>query len=51
MRWLGLLGMCSVCLIDDGMLIFCSVLCSEMAVKLVDEPFVSATDNLEEWAL
>ncbi|OSS45444.1 hypothetical protein B5807_10280 [Epicoccum nigrum] len=27
------------------------VLCSELAVKLVDEPFISATDDKEEWAL
>jgi hypothetical protein len=29
----------------------CSVLCSEMAVKLIDEPFISATDDKEEWTL
>ena len=28
-----------------------SVLCSEMAVKLIDEPFVSEADNKGEWAL
>ncbi|KAF2490447.1 hypothetical protein BU16DRAFT_494468 [Lophium mytilinum] len=27
------------------------VLCSEMAVKLIDEPFVASNDNKEEWAL
>ncbi|KAF2012799.1 hypothetical protein BU24DRAFT_374597 [Aaosphaeria arxii CBS 175.79] len=27
------------------------VLCSEMAVKMIDEPFISATDDKEEWAL
>lgn len=27
------------------------VLCSEMAVKLIDEPFVSEADNKDEWAL
>ncbi|PSN71009.1 hypothetical protein BS50DRAFT_271262 [Corynespora cassiicola Philippines] len=27
------------------------VLCGEMAVKLIDEPFISATDDKEEWAL
>ncbi|OCK79677.1 hypothetical protein K432DRAFT_426329 [Lepidopterella palustris CBS 459.81] len=27
------------------------VLCSEMAVKLIDEPFVSKADNKDEWAL
>jgi hypothetical protein len=29
----------------------CSVLCSELAVKLVNEPFIKATDNKDEWAL
>jgi hypothetical protein len=33
------------------MLIRCSVLCSELAVKLIDEPFISALDDKEEWAL
>jgi hypothetical protein len=28
-----------------------SVLCSEMAVKLIDEPFIKKTDDREEWAL
>lgn len=28
-----------------------SVLCSELAVKVIDEPFISATDDKEEWAL
>lgn len=28
-----------------------SVLCSEMAVKLIDEPFIKATDDKEEWVL
>ncbi|KAF2258660.1 hypothetical protein CC78DRAFT_586826 [Lojkania enalia] len=27
------------------------VLCSELAVRLIDEPFISATDDIEEWAL
>ncbi|KAF2114957.1 Pep3/Vps18/deep orange family-domain-containing protein [Lophiotrema nucula] len=27
------------------------VLCSELAVKLIDEPFISASDDTEEWAL
>ncbi|KAH6622436.1 Pep3/Vps18/deep orange family-domain-containing protein [Boeremia exigua] len=27
------------------------VLCSELAVKLVDEPFITAADDREEWAL
>lgn len=27
------------------------VLCSEMAVKMIDEPFISAADNRDEWAL
>lgn len=29
----------------------CSVLCSELAVKLIDEPFISAMDDRDEWAL
>jgi hypothetical protein len=28
-----------------------SVLCSEMAVKMIDEPFIAEGDNREEWAL
>jgi hypothetical protein len=28
-----------------------SVLCSDMAIKQVDEPFVSAKDNVDEWIL
>jgi hypothetical protein len=28
-----------------------SVLCSELAVKLIDAPFISAMDDREEWAL
>ena len=28
-----------------------SVLCGELAVKLVDEPFISATDDKDEWAV
>jgi hypothetical protein len=35
----------------DHMLTRCSVLCSELAVKLIDEPFVSAMDDKLEWAL
>jgi len=27
------------------------VLCGELAVKLVNEPFISATDDKDEWAL
>jgi hypothetical protein len=33
------------------MLTWTSVLCGEMAVKLINEPFISATDDKEEWAL
>ena len=33
------------------LLTLCSVLCSELAVKLIDEPFIGATDDKEEWAL
>jgi hypothetical protein len=28
-----------------------SILCSEYAIKRIDEPFVLPTDNLDEWAL
>ena len=35
----------------ECLLTMCSVLCSELAVKLIDEPFISATDDKEEWAL
>jgi hypothetical protein len=28
-----------------------SVLCGELAVKLVNEPFISATDDKDEWAV
>jgi hypothetical protein len=28
-----------------------SVLCSELAVKLINEPFIKSTDDKEEWAL
>lgn len=28
-----------------------SVLCGEMAVKLVNEPFIKATDDKAEWVL
>jgi hypothetical protein len=35
----------------DGLVAGSCVLCSEMAVRMVDEPFVTASDNREEWAL
>lgn len=28
-----------------------SVLCSEMAVKMIDSPFITSADDKEEWAL
>jgi hypothetical protein len=28
-----------------------SVLCSEMAVKMIDAPFITRADDREEWAL
>lgn len=28
-----------------------SVLCSELAVKLIDQPFITESDDREEWAL
>lgn len=33
------------------MLTLNSVLCSELAVKLVNEPFITASDDKDEWAL
>ncbi|KAK4985772.1 tethering complex subunit [Elasticomyces elasticus] len=35
----------------DGLVGGACVLCSEMAVKQIDEPFVLPTDNKDEWAL
>jgi len=28
-----------------------SILCGEFAIKIIDEPFVSETDDVDEWAL
>lgn len=28
-----------------------SILCGDFAIKLIDEPFVSDTDDSNEWAL
>ena len=35
----------------DGLVAGSCVLCSEMAVKLIDEPFVTAADDKTEWAV
>jgi hypothetical protein len=35
----------------DALVAGSCVLCSEMAVRMIDEPFVSAGDDREEWAL
>lgn len=35
----------------DGLVAGACVLCSELAVKRIDEPFVSAADSKDEWAL
>lgn len=35
----------------DGLVAGACVLCSEMAVRVVDEPFITAADNREEWAV
>ena len=35
----------------DGLVAGACVLCSEMAVRMVDEPFVGKADNAEEWAV
>lgn len=32
-------------------LTMCSILCGDYAIKRIDKPFVSATDDLNEWAL
>lgn len=35
----------------DGLVAGACVLCSEMAVKLIDEPFITKSDNAAEWAI
>ena len=35
----------------DGLVAGACVLCSDMAVKLIDEPFITKEDNREEWAV
>lgn len=35
----------------DGLVAGACVLCSEVAVRMVDEPFVTESDSREEWAL
>ena len=35
----------------DSLVAGACVLCSEIAVKKVDEPFVTAADKGDEWAL
>lgn len=40
-----------VCGVDVWLTCVCSVLCSEMAVKMIDAPFVTGADDLGEWAL
>lgn len=35
----------------DGLVAGACVLCSEMAVKLIDEPFITKADNAAEWAI
>jgi len=35
----------------DALVAGSCVLCSEMAVRMIDEPFVTASDDREEWAL
>lgn len=37
--------------VHHGQLMLCSVLCSEMAIKQIDEPFITAADDKNEWAL
>lgn len=33
------------------LLTICSILCSEFAIKRVNEPFVTPQDNLNEWKI
>jgi len=35
----------------DALIASACVLCSEIAIKQVDEPFISAADDVAEWAL
>jgi len=54
MPWLA--GVGKLCLFLHGGLrknanAYDSVLCGEMAVKLINEPFIKATDDKAEWAL
>ncbi|KAG9537561.1 hypothetical protein KCU79_g20622, partial [Aureobasidium melanogenum] len=35
----------------DALVAGACVLCSEMAVKRIDEPFVAASDNKNEWTI
>ncbi|KXJ94701.1 Pep3/Vps18/deep orange family-domain-containing protein [Microdochium bolleyi] len=35
----------------DGLVASACILCGEHAIKLVDEPFISAQDDISEWAL
>lgn len=35
----------------DGLVAGSCVLCSELAVKQIDEPFITASDDPREWAI
>jgi hypothetical protein len=35
----------------DGLVAGACVLCSEMAVKMIDEPFIGEGEQGEEWAV
>ncbi|QSS59575.1 vacuolar sorting-associated protein [Histoplasma capsulatum] len=35
----------------DGLIAEACILCGEYAIKQIDEPFISATDNRDEWAM
>jgi hypothetical protein len=39
---------CTACFLDANL---SSILCSEYAIKRIDEPFVGPSDDLKEWAL
>jgi hypothetical protein len=49
--WLVLGKSFPYCTVEQVVLTYCSVLCSEMAVKQVDEPFITANDDRNEWAI
>lgn len=52
MRLLGRVGeYLNLFWIDVMRLMWNSVLCSELAVKMIDSPFIKSSDDKGEWAL